>query len=267
MKPTELPAITPLNLFTQDSGPTENPAALVFLHYFGGSGGEWENLTAPLTARYRCLCPDSRGHGASPDDSDAHSVADTTGDFRHLLQRLGVTECVLVGHSMGGKIALSLAADPGPDLAVRGLLLLAPSPPSGQPMSEAEKQETNDSWGNADAQEKALRHISGLPIADDLKNRFVSDNLRVTKPAWDAWQSEGSQEDISARIAGIKIPVTVLCGDSDPVIAPDLLRGDLIDRLPSAQLKIVPKAGHLLPFETPEIVAEALLNLLNSLQI
>lgn len=230
--------------------------AIVFLHYFGGSCWEWEEIIPYFAGRFRCIAPDLRGHGQSPDAPDAHSVDDMAGDVRQLLQTLGVTDCVLVGHSMGGKIALALAADPS--VGVRRLLLLAPSPPCGQPMTRQEMTDTNDSWGMPDAMEKMLHKAAVLPVPALLAERFVSDNLRVTKPAWDAWQNEGSQEDISPRMVGVTVPTLVLSGECDPVIAPDLLARDLVARLPHATLQIVPGAGHLLPFETPQAVVAAL---------
>lgn len=189
------------------------------------------------------------------------------GDVRKLLQNMGVEQCILVGHSMGGKIALALAAAPGENLTVEQLLLLAPSPPSGQAMTDDEKRETNDSWGKRDAMETMFDKAAVLPVAPELRQRFVDDNLRVTKPAWDAWQNEGSQEDISVLVAGIAIPVTVLFGERDPVIAPDVQQRETIAKLANATGQSVPGAGHLLPFEAAQAVTAALETLLTTLAL
>lgn len=180
------------------------------------------------------------------------------GDVRDLLQKMSVEQCILVGHSMGGKIALALAASPGDTLTVERMLLLAPSPPSGQAMTDGEKRETNESWNKRDAMEAMFGNAAALPVALDLRERFVDDNLRVTKPAWDAWQNVGSQEDISALVSGIGIPTTVLFGERDPVIAPGVQQRDTIARLPNVTSKNLPGAGHLLPFEAAQAVYDAL---------
>jgi len=84
--------------------------ALVFLHGLFGSGRNWRSFARPFAERWTCLLPDLRGHGRSPHARpiDYPSMA---ADVAAMLEREGFTEAVLVGHSMGGKTAMTLALE------------------------------------------------------------------------------------------------------------------------------------------------------------
>ena len=89
---------------------------------------------------WRCLAPDLRGFGESPAPGEgwAHYTVDAMADDLHgLLGRLSLGRFIVVGHSMGGKVALALAARQPAGMA--GLALLAPSPPTPEPMEPAER--------------------------------------------------------------------------------------------------------------------------------
>ena len=103
--------------------------SVLLLHGLAGHAGEWAETAGWLTERCRVVALDARGHGRSerlpPDVSpDAH-VADAV----FALERLELDPVVLVGHSLGGRTALLLAAQ-RPDL-VRGLVVADASPHGG----------------------------------------------------------------------------------------------------------------------------------------
>jgi pimeloyl-ACP methyl ester carboxylesterase len=88
-----------------------NGPALVFLHYWGGSSRTWRAVVDALPTRYRIIAPDLRGWGASAaPDTDAYTLADFAADVEQLLTTLEVRQYILIGHSMGGKIAQLLAS-------------------------------------------------------------------------------------------------------------------------------------------------------------
>ena len=64
-----------------------------------------------------------------------------------------------------------------------------------------------------------------------------------------------SQEDITAAVTGIDLPTIVISGEGDRVDPPDVLRRELLARIPQAQLHVLPGVGHLLPYEAPDDVA------------
>ncbi|MBA3659529.1 MAG: alpha/beta hydrolase, partial [Gemmatimonadales bacterium] len=117
-------------------GPQRGPA-LVFLHYFGGSSREWAGVMDQLDGEHRCIAPDLRGFGQSGAPETGYTVRDYADDVAALVERFELTRFHLVGHSMGGKVALAFAARRPPGL--EGVVLLAPSPPTPEPIGAAER--------------------------------------------------------------------------------------------------------------------------------
>jgi pimeloyl-ACP methyl ester carboxylesterase len=95
----------PLSLAFQQEG--DGPAVMV-LHGLYGSGNNWRGVTGELARHYHVIRPDLRNHGNSPH----HPVMDyptMAGDVMQLIERLALERVTLVGHSMGGKVAMALA--------------------------------------------------------------------------------------------------------------------------------------------------------------
>ncbi len=72
----------------------------------------------------------------------------------------------------------------------------------------------------------------------------------------------GIAQDITAQARHINVPVAVLAGEHDKVEPPAVLRECLLPHIPHATLTTVPGAGHLLPLEAPEAIADALADFL-----
>ena len=81
---------------------------VVILHGLFGAGRNWTQMAQALSAHYRVILPDARNHGASP-WSDSMSYPDMAQDVAALLEREGVQQPFVIGHSMGGKTAMALA--------------------------------------------------------------------------------------------------------------------------------------------------------------
>ena len=241
-----------LTFHLSDAG-TGQPA-LVFLHYFGGSARTWQPVIARLASRFRCVAIDLRGWGDSAATPTGYTVADMTDDVQGILTVLNLPRFVLIGHSMGGKPAQLLAARAVPGL--ERLLLVGPSPLSPEPMSDKDRAEMRGAWSHADAARKTLDTIAKLPLPAEWQAQTIDDNLRASRPAWEAWADLGSREDLSSSASKIAVPTAVLAGEHDPVLSPEVLTREVVQRIPGATLTILPGAGHLLPLEAPDAVAE-----------
>ncbi|HOF89029.1 MAG TPA: alpha/beta fold hydrolase, partial [Armatimonadota bacterium] len=95
--------------------------ALIMVHGFAGSHRTWSALQVLLGERHRVICPDLWGFGGSgrPATLAPH---DWTDQLLGLMDALGITDAALVGHSIGGRVALTCAATAGH--RVRGVALL-----------------------------------------------------------------------------------------------------------------------------------------------
>jgi len=231
-------------------------STFVFLHLYGGSARTWGEVIARLPDA-RGVALDLRGFGDQDDTPEHWGVDESADDLTARLEGLNIERFTLVGHSMGGKIALALAARGLP--GIERLVLFAPSPPSPEPMSDAVRAQLAAGYGVRGAAEKTVGSISARPLPDALRELAVEDILRSKPNAWRAWLDVGSREDITARMSQIRVPVDVVAGEFDSPMTPDLLKREVVGRLPQARFHVVPNAAHLIPLEAPDFVADLLL--------
>ena len=231
---------------------------VVALHYWAGAGHEFEALRPFLSADIQLLAPDLPGFGQQPApryfDYSVRAYADWVAAY---LAEHRVTNFTLLGHSMGGKIALLLAAHRPAGL--RRLVLLSPSPPPHEPMSDADRAAALAAYGQPEEAEKTCRKITYHPLPPAAHATVVADNLRTRRPAWDQWLEHGTRTDITAELATLAVPCHLLVGAHDKAIAPATQRRLTLPYLPAGSaFTEVPEAGHLLPLEVPAEVAAAL---------
>jgi pimeloyl-ACP methyl ester carboxylesterase len=84
-------------------------SAVLFVHGLLGSHQNWTRLIGDLSADHRIIAPDLFGHGASAKPVGDYSLGSHAATLRDLLDRLGVRTVTLVGHSLGGGIAMQFA--------------------------------------------------------------------------------------------------------------------------------------------------------------
>ena len=229
------------------------------LHYWAGAGHEYNQLRDLLPPGTSLLAPDLPGFGAQAApagfDYSVGAYADWVADFVVAHQ---LNDYVIIGHSMGGKIALALAARQPAGL--RGLVLLSPSPPTPEPISDEGRAASLAAYGRRIEAEKTATKIVIRPVAAAVRQEVISDNLRTSQAAWNAWLVSGSKEDISALMPAIQVPCCLLVGDADHAI-PLAAQQQTLPLLPvGTPLVVVPEAGHLLPLEAPDSILDALLN-------
>lgn len=239
-------------LHVRDSGTGE--LALVFLHYWGGSSRTWDGVAGPLRARCRTVAIDQRGWGESDAPAAGYAMADLARDALAVIESLGLTRYVLVGHSMGGKVAQLLAAWQPRGLA--GVVLVAPSPPTPMAVPAEARAAMAAAYDSRASVEQVLDAVlTAAPLPATLRERAIADSLRGARPAKLAWTGAGMLEDISAEVGAIAVPVWVIAGERDQVERVDVLRRELLPRIPGARFEVLPAVGHLLPLEAPEALA------------
>jgi pimeloyl-ACP methyl ester carboxylesterase len=109
-----------LNLVCEVHG--KGDTALVFLHGWCGDREYWKNQAAAFAGDYRVVTLDQAGHGESGKDRKAWSAAGLAADVEAVVKALGLKRVILVGHSMGGPVALLAAKRmPGTVVAVIGV--------------------------------------------------------------------------------------------------------------------------------------------------
>jgi pimeloyl-ACP methyl ester carboxylesterase len=230
-------------------------SALVFLHYFAGSSRSWVHIVHSLSSRHRCIAIDLPGFGNTPPlpDFSVEAVADAVAAF---IQRRNLSQYILIGHSMGGKLAMACASKN--PVGLTGLILVAPSPPTPEPMEESERHRLLNTHGEYAAAEQTLQSITRRSLSAEDKAICIDDNIQTSAPAWDWWLTSGSRENIVSEIGNIDCPVLVVGGTLDPVISPQVITTQVIPTIPTAKYNQISGAGHLVPFEAPQELADAI---------
>lgn len=228
--------------------------ALVFLHYYGGSARTWDAVADELADKYRIVATDHRGWGDSEAPADGYRIADLAADAEGVIDTLGLRRYVLIGHSMGGKVA-QLIASRRPD-GLRGLVLVAPSPPSPTRLSDAQRATLTGAYQTRESVSFVIDHVlTARPLSVVQREQVIEDSLRGAPQAKAAWPDIAMREDITAATASIDVPTIVISGELDKVDSIETLEAELLPRIPHAALHVLPETGHLSPLEAPGEVA------------
>lgn len=244
--------------------------AVVLLHGYTGSTRDWANQIPVLRDRYKVIAVDHRGHGKSeaPTAEADYSIPIFSEDVHALLRMLGVDQCCLVGHSMGGFMALQLALD-HPEL-VRALVLVDTS--SGdfeRAPGYAELRAKLDELARSEGLEAAFEYdAANNPMRIERFKRHPElreiARQRVMSTSVDGYiyvaRSFGTWRPVTERLHEIRVPTLVFLGEEDtPFLkASRTLEGSISE----AELVTVPDVGHSPHEEAPALFNEALLQFL-----
>lgn len=226
-------------------GPT-----LVFLHYWGGSSRTWQHVVDALSPDYRTVAIDQRGWGKSAAPEADYALSDLADDVLAVVDALELESYILVGHSMGGKAA-QLAASRRPR-GLAGLVLVAPAPPTPLALPLDARQGMVHAYDSRESIVATVQQVlapGGLSGGD--LDTVIADSLAGASSAKAAWPLATSQEDITAVVLKIDVPVIVISGEHDRVDPSEVLRRELLPRIPQAKLVVLPGVGHLSPLEVP----------------
>ncbi len=231
---------------------------LVFLHYFGGGPHSWDAVVSQLDG-YKAQTPDLREVGRL---TGGYSVEQAATD---VLQMIGdqTEPFVLVGHSMGGKIAFAIAARAPQNL--RGCVLIAPSPPSPEPMSDDDRAFMLRGHGTHEAAERIVNGAAGSELSSAMWEIAIAANLAYADRDWNNWIEIGTREDISAAIPDVQVPLLVIAGEYDKGMSAEFLRGAIVEKIAGSRLEEIKGAGHLMPQEKPQEIANLIRDWVSSL--
>jgi len=226
---------------------------LIFLHALGMSAASWA-LVRERLGNVPTVALDLPGFGANSAGGTG-DVAAMVAAVRPVVAEAG--RCVLVGHSMGGKIATILAAETGD--AVAGVVLVAASPPAPEPMDEARRARMIG-WfadgGIAAADAAAFVDANcAAPLPQALRDRAIADVVRSDRAAWTGWLARGSREDWRARVGTLAMPALIVAGAEDGDLDEAAQRRLNLPHYPAGRVEVVAEAAHLIPLEQPDRLA------------
>ncbi|WP_396201618.1 alpha/beta fold hydrolase [Gemmatimonas sp.] len=255
-------AINGVRLWVEDTGGTGPP--VLFSHGLLWSTRMFDAQVATLRSRYRCIAWDHRGQGQSDvPNVRSISIEDCYADAVALIERLGVAPVHIVGLSMGGFVAMRLAAR-RPDL-VRSCVLLETS-------AEAEPSENVPRYRtlNRVARWFGLRVVAHKVMPIMFGTTFLTDPARaVERDAWrerlarnrrDIWRAVNGvieREPIMPELGHITTPTMIMVGDEDVATVP-LKAERMHAAIRGSKLVRIPHAGHSSSIEQPGHVTAAI---------
>ena len=235
---------------------------ILLLHGFTGSQDTWAPFQTAWSG-YRVIAADLLGHGDSdcPADPDRYRMASAVGDLLALLDALSVDRSVLLGYSLGGRIALRLALA-APE-RVRALILESTSPGIADPTDRAARRERDATLADTIerdglpafvAQWESLPLFAGqsrLPAAT--RARLRAQRLRHTAAGLAnslRGIGAGMDDPLFDRLPALTMPTLLIAGELDLTYVAHVQR--MTTMIPRAEAALVPDAGHTVHLEQPD---------------
>lgn len=228
---------------------------LIILHGLFGMLDNWQTIANRLQDYFLVILVDLRNHGRSP-HTNTHSYAEMAEDVVHLLDKEGISAVNVLGHSMGGKVAMQMAFD-FPE-RVRKLIVVDIGPkayPAGHDEIFDALKAVNLSEVNyrADAEKILLEKIANYGV-----RQFLLKNLQRNGDGSYSWKFNLAvlyQEYMQIRGAvtgdAAEIPTLFIRGgDSDYISNADW--EEIFKLFPQARLETIPNAGHWVHAEQPD---------------
>jgi len=260
-----------INYYEAGQGPP-----VLLLHGFGGCAYTWRYLIPPLAVAHRVLTLELKGYGLSDKPRDGHyAVADQAGIVAEFIRRQDLHDLVIMGHSMGGGVALITYLklqqdDPG---RIKKLVLIdsagypqklpwfirlakipganilaALLPPRFAAALVLKKCYYHKDW-ITEEQIDTYAYYGSLPGAQEA----ISQTARQIKPK--------NFDRLTKQYRDIKVPVLLIWGMEDEVVPLKVALNFMRD-LPNAQLVPLSYCGHIPPEEEPEATRQAIMDFL-----
>lgn len=236
---------------------------LLLLHGFTGAKEDLTDWLDPFAELgFHAVAPDHRGHGASdaPPAESAYSLATFAADVLTLADELGWDRFFLLGHSMGGMIAQTVALET-PERVERLVLMDTTHAPVGVDRGLADLAVAMARDEGIEALADAIAELDG-PLATEADARvraerpgyaeFGDRKFRASSPAMYAAMVHEmlDQVDRLELLRTLRMPVLVVVGEQDKPFLGASQR--MADAIPGATLEVISDAGHSPQFEAPE---------------
>jgi 3-oxoadipate enol-lactonase len=235
---------------------------LVLLHGLGASSADWEYQVPELAQHFQVIVPDFRGHGAS-DRAGDYRVERFARDTWLLLDRLRVRAPILVGHSMGGAVAMQMALDrPGtvPSLVLANTLPSFLTDTAGKRAMLWLRLLLMGLLGPRRMSEILTRRLYPHPHQAKLRAKIARRNARNDRSVYLATIRALTRWSVRDRLGELTLPVLLVASEQDYFEGPEVLR--FLAALPDARLREFAGARHGLPLEQPEQFNRAVLEFL-----
>jgi pimeloyl-ACP methyl ester carboxylesterase len=238
---------------------------LLFLHGFANDSHVWDEIAPVLAPHYRVLALDHRGHGDSAWDPEGRYDQRTmAADVLRVLDQLGIERLVLVGHSMGGRVSMLVAAEAPEKIA--GLVIVDSAPEldrRGTTRIATDARKGERSFASLADYEAVLSHqypVTPSETLARLARHWTRENdegryeLKMDA-GYGRARMKGNAEEMLARasedtermwkgLEKLECPALVVRGAASDVMSADIADRMADDVLKNATLEVIARAGH-----------------------
>ena len=229
---------------------------LVLLHGYPLDHHLWDDVVRLLEDTFDVILPDLRGFGESTIADSSPTVEDYASDIAGLLDHLGIQKTAIVGHSMGGYVALAFARLYPDRLTGLGLV-------SSQVLADPPDRKEGRYKSAKDVSENGIDSVVATMTpkftANEKLQAFARASMEQQQPTAyiGALKAMAERPDSTPLLASLEIPVVVVHGTSDALIPVDRAR-EVKAALAQAHLVEISGVGHMPMMEATEQTAAAL---------
>lgn len=243
---------------------------LVLISGLGYPAWQWKRMLPYLTPHFQVVTFDNRGVGGTDKPAGPYNAGLLAADTAALLDALGISSAVVMGHSMGGFIAQELALSY--PAKVNKLVLSSTNfgGPHHVPITMEAMTVMADVTSDPVTRFKNGLVVSTAPGFAEKHPELIQEWLewRIANPidpaGYQAQMAIGlalipEAASFEHRLPGIQVPTLILFGAHDKVVPPanaDLLAA----KIPDNKVIVLPDAGHFFPMETPEAASQAVID-------
>ncbi|MGH7309528.1 MAG: alpha/beta fold hydrolase [Candidatus Rokuibacteriota bacterium] len=264
-----------VGLYCEEAG---QGTPLVFVHEFAGDAASWEPQVRFFARRFRTIAYNARGYPPSdvPGDLSAYSQDRAADDIRGVLDGLGIARAHVCGLSMGGYATLHF----GLRHPSRALSLVVAGAGYGSVAAERERFREDSALTARRLEEDGMKAVAEFYARGPTRVQFLDKDPQGWRDFY-ARLAAGSAQghaltlrgvqmtrpsvfELGDRLARLEVPTLIMTGDEDePCLEPALF---LKRTISTAGLVVMPKAGHAINLEEPDLFNRAVLDFLTAVE-
>lgn len=257
-----------MKLFSIEIG-SENKQSLIILHGLFGLSDNWYSIGKELSKNYRVIIPDLRNHGKSP-ESKEFGFEEMSGDLMELLKEKNIKNPILLGHSMGGKLAMYFTLKNQFDIKA----LIIADMHLRESQLRKEHYQIIDSIKETNPNEFSSYSEIKKHLANKMDNKKIAQLLlKNIKRDDNKYSWKLAIEYIEPNLKNISIPIDnddayyeaalfIKGGNSNYIIDTDKAQIEKV--FPYSEIKEIPKASHWLHADNPKMFLEIVQNFLKT---
>jgi pimeloyl-ACP methyl ester carboxylesterase len=231
---------------------------ITLIHGIGASTDSWAGVVPLLEDRFACLSYDLRGHGLSEVMPGRTELADYVDDLATLLDERGIADTHLAGHSLGGVIAQAFALRHRERVRSAILVSTAGCRTAEERAAILALAGTVEREGAAEIMERAMARwftpafqAAHPEVIERRKARVLATDPAAFADAFRVY----AESDLCQELDRMAVPTMILTGEHDVGSNPRIARA-MAERIPGAEVEILPDLRHAVLLEAPALVAE-----------